>query len=805
VVVLAVVLIAGSRLMYLSVQHHATAARATAVTILGAYGSKIEPELQRLGNLASHQAAAASKAVADTSTFTSLESVPFSSNTFWMTADDRVLTARPAEAANASGIASEWESAESARPVPGSSILGPMRLGSQWLVAARVPVVSATAGMESAPRGWAVSYGDLDELISGAHLARLTDAGYDFELSQVEPRSARSRVFVSSSTAPLADAVTTRIRLPNGFAPAIAGSYLAVSIRPRTGWYPATELASDIGLLAFLAWLLAFGTHDLSHALQRSRAALTAARKRLRTINQQLATEMQQRLSLQETFDHARFHDAFTGLPNRRYFMDQLDRALRDVRTKRRQRIGVIIVDISRFKLVNDMLGHTAGDELMVQAARRFEKSTSAFEGVLARWGGDQFAVLVLDIASTEVALQVAGLLQDELRTPFELRRHKLVVTATIGVTSVDSGQQRAEDVVREADIALTVAKRQETSKIVVYSPNMAGQAATLVSLEADLHVALEKHELRLLFQPIVDLRTYRMVGAEALLRWRHPVESVLAPDKFLRIAEEAGLMVPITRWIILRVIKLAGEWLRRLPANQKFFISINLSPTALRDPGLADYLAALLRETQLPPSLLKFELTEAALISNVGAARETLDRLHAMGIQLMLDDFGTGYSSLSYLQLFPFDFVKIDRPFVNSSGSDQANTGMMAALVQMAGSLRLTAIAEIIETEAAARALQEMGCDYGQGYYFSEPIEAELALQRLRTQHPFQPAQATGTFAPQKEKEKELETIGEETVMVKPLEVEETVRIKPLEVEDSPTIMIPATSIGFPPDDDSQ
>jgi len=793
VVVLFVVLIAGSRLMYLSVQHHATAARSAASTIAAAYVSKIEPEFQKLGSLASRQAAAAAKALGDTNTFTSLDSVPLASNSLWMTAEDRVLAARPADAATASGIASEWESAESARPVPGSSILGPMRLGSQWLVAARAPVVPAIAGIQSAPQGWAVSFGDLDDVISSRQLARLTDAGYDFELSQVEPRSARSRIFVSSSTEPLTDALITRVRLPNGFAPAIAGSYLAVSIRPRNGWYPATELASDIGLLAFLAWLLAFGTHDLSHALQRSRAALAAARRRLRAINQQLATEMQQRLSLQETFDHARFHDAFTGLPNRRYFMDQLDRALRDVRTKRRQRIAVIIVDISRFKLVNDMLGHTAGDELMVQAARRFEKSTSAFEGVLARWGGDQFAVLVLDIASTEVALQVAGLLQDELRTPFELRRHRLVVTATIGVTSVDSGQQRAEDVVREADIALTVAKRQETSKIVVYTPNMAGQAATLVSLEADLHVALEKHELRLLFQPVVDLRTYRMVGAEALLRWRHPVESVLAPDKFLRIAEEAGLMVPITRWIILRVIKLAGEWLRRLPANQRFFISINLSPTALRDPGLAEYIAALLRETQLPPSLIKFELTEAALISNVGAARETLDRLHAMGIQLMLDDFGTGYSSLSYLQLFPFDFVKIDRPFVNSSGSDQANTGMMAAMVQMAGSLKLTAIAEIIETEAAARALQEMGCEYGQGYYFSEPIEAELALQRLRTQHPFQPTQATGTFAPQKEKEKEKETIGEETVMV-----------PPLEVDDSPTIMIPATSIGFPPDDDS-
>ena len=786
VVVLAVVLIAGSRLMYLSVQHHATLARAAASTVLAGYVGRIEPELQKLGTLASRQAAIASKAVSDTSKFTSLESVPLVNNTFWMTADDRVLSARTTEAANASGIASEWESAESARPVPGSSVLGPMRLGSQWLLAARVPVTPVTPGVESQSPGWAVSYGDLDELISGAHLARLTDAGYEFELSQVEPRSARLRVFVSSSNDPLPDTVAMTIRLPTGFIPAIPGSYLRVAIRPRAGWYPATELASDIGLLAFLAWLLAFGTHDLSHALQRSRAALTSARKRLRVINQQLATEMQQRLSLQETFDHARFHDAFTGLPNRRYFMDQLDRALRDVRTKRRQRIAVIIVDISRFKLINDMLGHTAGDELMVQASRRFEKSTSAFEGVLSRWGGDQFAVLILDVASTEAALQVAGLLQEELRTPFELRRHKLVVTATFGVTSVDSGQQRAEDVVREADIALTVAKRQESAKIVVYSPAMAGQAATLVSLEADLHVALEKHELRLLFQPIVDLRTYRMVGAEALLRWRHPVESVLAPDRFLRIAEEAGLMVPITRWIILRVIKLAGEWLRRLPANQKFFISINLSPTALRDPGMADYIASLLRETQLPPSLLKFELTEAALISNVGAARETLDRLHAMGIGLMLDDFGTGYSSLSYLQLFPFDFVKIDRPFVNAGTSDQANTGMMAAMVQMAGSLNLTAIAEIIETEAAARALQEMGCDYGQGYYFSEPIEAELALQRLRTQHPFQPAEKTGTF--------QVPDVGDQTVMVKPLEVDE-----------SPTIMIPATSIGFPPDDDSR
>jgi len=820
VVVLGVVLIAGSRLIYLSVQHHAGAAKLTAEGIVTAYVHNIDPEMQKLGDLATRQAGSAIEALSTTDQRASLGSLPLATNTFWMTNDDKVASSDPAEANNASGIASEWQSAESARPVPGPSVLGPMRLGSDWLVAARVPVETRAAGGQTQPRGWAVAYADLDELIADSHLARLADAGYDFELSQLEPRSARSRVFVGSSTDPLpSDAVAARIRLPAGFAPPTSGGFLQVAIRPRAGWYPATELASDIGLLAFLAWLLAFGTHDLSHALHRSRAALKSARRRLRTMNQQLATEMQQRLNLQETFDHARFHDAFTGLPNRRYFMDQLDRALRDVRTKRRQRVAVIIVDISRFKLVNDMLGHTAGDELMVQAARRFEKSTSAYEGVLARWGGDQFAVLILDSASTEAALQAAGLLQEELRTPFELRRHRLVVTATFGVTTVDSGQQRAEDVVREADIALSVAKRQETAKIILYTPNMAGQAATLVSLEADLHVALEKHELRLLFQPIVDLRSYRMVGAEALLRWRHPVESVLAPDRFLRIAEEAGLMVPITRWTILRVVKLAGEWLRRLPANQKFFVSINLSPTALRDPGLPEYVGSLLRETQLPPSLLKFELTEAALISNVGAARETLERLHAMGIQLMLDDFGTGYSSLSYLQLFPFDYVKIDRPFVNSSGSDQANTGMMAAMVQMAGSLNLTAIAEIIETEAAAKALQEMGCDYGQGYYFSEPIEAELALQRLRTQHPLQPPQPTGdtlTVRPQSGTETavvpplaERPQSGTETAVVPPLTERpqagaETVVVPPLELDDSPTLMIPATSIGFPPDEES-
>ena len=794
VVVLAVVLIAGSRMLALSVRHDAAAAREAATTVANTSVRKIEPLLQKLADLAERRAALAAQVSTPKDTLASLESLPPADKTFWMTSDDKVLSSRLAEAAIANGIASEWRSADSAHTVPGSTVLGPMRLGSQWLVAVRFPTAASSPLAAARSRGWSVAYADLAELFAASHLGRLIGTDYDFELSQVEPSSSRSRSFVSSRAERLTDAVAARIRLPA--AAAIPESYLELAIRPRSGWYPATLLASEIGLLVFIAWLLTFGTHELTQELQRSRAALAAARQRQRTTNQRLAAEMQQRLDLQETFDHARFHDAFTGLPNRRYFMDQLDRALRDLRKQRHQCLAVIIVDIVRFKLVNDILGHTAGDELMVQAARRFEKTTSAFEGVLARWGGDQFAVLILDLPSREAAMNVASLLRGELRSPFDLRRHRLVVAATMGVTWVDSGQQRAEDIVREADIALSAAKHHETAKIIGYAPNMAGQAANLVSLEADLHVASERHELQLLFQPIVNLHTCKMVGAEALLRWRHPVEGVLAPDRFLGIAEETGLMVPITRWIIFRAVRVAEDWLRRLPANQEFFISVNLSPTALQDPDLSQYVASLLRESQLPPSLFKFEVTEAALISNVGAARETLDQLHSLGLQLMLDDFGTGYSSLSYLQLFPFDFVKIDRPFVNLMASDQANTGVTAAMLQIAASLNLTAIAEIIETEEAVQALREMGCDYGQGYYFSEPLEAEPALQLLRSGQPFEPRPESSATL----KIRPLEEEGSPTIRIpvaQPLdrhatETSPTVKIRPLEEEGSPTVRIP-------------
>lgn len=617
---------------------------------------------------------------------------------------------------------------------------------------------------------------ELDQLLSSLQLSRVIDPEYEFELSKIDAAGARPRIFVSTRSEMIEDGASSSIRVPIEYARDLPANHLQLVIRPKAGWYPARELAAAVALLAVVAWLLAFATHDLVHSLHRARDALALSRRQLQAANRKLVTEIEQRENLQQSFEHSRYHDAFTGLPNRRYFMNQLDRALRDVRTRRRRLIAVMLINIDRFKLINDTLGHTAGDELVVQAARRFQKATTSLECVLARWGGDQFAVLALDVHSTDEALGIAALLQRALQQPFELRKHRLTVAARAGVTCIDSGLQRAEEVVRQADIALSAAKRLDNASAVAYQPAMGGSAASLVSLEADLHVALQRRELHLMFQPIVDLHTQRAAGAESLLRWRHPVEGVLTPDKFLGMAEEVGLIVPITRWTIAQVCALAAEWRHRLPRDQDFYLSVNLSAAALRDPELTDYVAHVLEETGAPPGTLKFELTEGGLISNPGDARDILDRLQGLGVELMLDDFGTGYSSLSYLQLFPFNYVKIDRPFVDRAGSERANSAIAAAIVQMTSSLGLKSVAEIVETEAAAQDLQRMGCDYAQGYFYCEPVEAEEAFQVLRSSdgslRATRSASASADDSPTLISEKRL--VGNDTVMLPAEEVAE-------------------------------
>ena len=731
-VVALLVALVGARLIMLSVHERAARMRTAAQGAVVRHARLIEAQLQALTDRARAEAQRASNILADGTHRVAPGSATPGRDAFWMTASGTLLRAPEADATVARALASDWASTDAAARA-GAGVFGPVRYGSQWLVAAQAPIELRSANGSAAAGARSVAYENLDALLVRARFGRLVNEGYDFELSQREPVGHEPRVFLSSRPGTLAEAVTSGINPPVALLPAAASGYLELAVRPRTGWYPTRDLVAEIGLVVVLAWALAFGTHDLTHTLSRTRAALATARRRLHAANQRLLVEIEQHQTLQQSLEHARYHDPFTGLPNRRYFMDQLDRALRELRTRHRQRIAIVLIDIDRFTLINDTLGHTAGDELMLQAAQRFAKALDGLECVLARWGGEQLAVLVYEVESTAAAYAITTEIQNARQEPFALRQHRIRIATRMGFTCIDSGLQRAEDALREADVALSVAKRHPNQLTVAYTPGMGGAAVSLVSLEADLHIALERNEFRLLFQPIVDLRGPRVVGAEALLRWRHPVEGLLAPKEFLAIAEEAGVIVPVTRWIIQRVCRLAGEWRRRLPQGTNFYISVNLSAAVLRDPGLRDYVARVLEDTHTPPGHLKFELTEGGLISNVSTVREVLDALHRMGIELMLDDFGTGYSSLSYLQLFPFDYVKIDRPFVKRTGSERANAAITSAILQMASSLGLRAVAEVVETQTAAQALQQMGCHFAQGYFFSPPVEAEQALDQLR------------------------------------------------------------------------
>jgi diguanylate cyclase (GGDEF)-like protein len=726
--VAAVVVLAGTRLITLSVRDHAAELRSTAQGAVSHHAHAIEVELQALLDRARGESRRAAGTVDDREhSAPPLTAVP-GRNAFWITGTGVLFRTGDADPAVSRALAGEWVAGQpSGRTARG--LFGPVRYGSQWFVAAQAPIELPAARSASAS---AFAYEALDGLLLRAGFGRLVREGYDFELFQDAENSRGARMFLRARAAALDEPVTGAIHAP-GAASLASPAYLELAIRPHAGWYPSAPLAADVALLALVAWALAFGAYDLAHSVRHARRALATARGRLRAVNARLATETEQHDALQKNLEHARYHDPSTGLPNRRYFMSQLDRALRDLHARRRQSLGIILIEIDRFTLINDTLGHTAGDDLLLQSAQRFAKVLDRTEHSLARWGGDQCVVLLYDVDSPADVRAIAGALHAARQEPFSLRRHRVRVATRMGFTCIERGLRRPEEALREADVALSLARRSSGPHTVEYTADLGNAAVSLVNLEADMHLALERGEFGLLFQPIFALQTLRVVGVEALLRWYHPVEGMLAPERFLSIAEESGAMVPITRWVIRRVCRLIADWRQTLPRDADFYISVNLSAAALCDPGLWEHVTSVLEATGVPPGYLKFELAERGLVESVSAARPLLAAFRSMGIELMLDDFGTGHSSLSYLQLLPFDYVKIDRPFADRTGSERANNAITAAVLQMTSSLGLRAVAEVVETEAAARTLTQLGCHFGQGYYLSVPLEAADALELLR------------------------------------------------------------------------
>ena len=433
-----------------------------------------------------------------------------------------------------------------------------------------------------------------------------------------------------------------------------------------------------------------------------------------------------------EHFRHAAFHDALTGLPNRTLFTDHLRIALGRVRQNDQYLFCVLFLDLDRFKNINDSLGHPCGDELLMLVARRLEACIRQTD-MVARFGGDEFAILLDGLQDSSDAISVAEKVQKAISAPFKLHNHEAVTTASIGLALGTNNYSEAEDVIRDADTAMYRAKEHGKARYEIFDTAMHTRAVTLLRLETDFRRALEHHELCVYYQPIVSIETGELHGFEALVRWQHPERGIILPSDFIPLAEETGLIVPLGLGVLREACNQLRQWQQRSVLNRYLIMSVNLSGKQLMQPDLTAQIEEVLRESHLDPRHLKLEITETVVMENSELAAITLAKLRGLGVRLSIDDFGTGYSSLSYLNRFPVDTLKIDRSFVTRLSEADENLQIVKTIVTLAGNLGMEVIAEGVETEDQLDQLKALKCQYAQGYLFAEPLdaaEAEMFIQ---------------------------------------------------------------------------
>jgi len=424
-----------------------------------------------------------------------------------------------------------------------------------------------------------------------------------------------------------------------------------------------------------------------------------------------------------EKLQHDAFHDVLTGLPNRALFLDRLEHRLALEKRRQQTSFSVLVLDIDRFKVINDSLGHVRGDELLVEVARRLQSCLRPADTV-ARLSGDEFTILLEDVASAADARSVADRLREELRVPFWLGAHEVFSGASIGIAHGSAAYAHPEDILRDADTALYRAKAQGRGRCVEFDASMHDRAVELLELETALRRALERKEFQLHYQPVVSLSTGQITGAEALLRWNHPERGLVPPMEFIPLAEETGLIVEIGAWVLREACRQMKEWQERL-AQPHLEIGVNLSSRQFQGPGLVAEVAEVLRATGLSPRSLRLEVTESLLMDKHPNVAQTMTELRAMGVRIDLDDFGTGYSSLSYLHQFPIDTLKIDRSFIHRIGASDDALEIVNTILALARSLDMEVVAEGVETEQQLEQLRKMHCAYAQGYHLSRPVEA--------------------------------------------------------------------------------
>ena len=453
--------------------------------------------------------------------------------------------------------------------------------------------------------------------------------------------------------------------------------------------------------------------------------------------------DVSDRKRAEEQIRYAAFHDGLTKLPNRTLLSDRLEMAVERTKVSPDYNFAILFVDLDRFKIVNDSLGHDKGDKLLVDLSRRLEQCVRKVDTV-ARLGGDEFAILLDGIIDLEAAQEIAARIQESLEIPFLLEGNEFLTTASIGIAYSEIGYESAEEVLRDADTAMYRAKANGKARHEIFNPEMHTNAFEILKLESELRRALEnRNEIIPFYQPIVSLQTGVICGFEALARWQHPTRGLIYPNDFISVAEDTGLIIPLGMSMLRQACRQVSEWQKLFPARP-LSISVNLSGKQFKQSNLVEEIKNILTQTEFEPSSLRLEITESVIMEDAASGAAMLKQLKEIGVQLSIDDFGTGYSSLSYLHRFPFDILKIDRSFVTRMVTDKESRSIVQTIIRLASELGKVTVAEGMETRKHYEMLDELSCQYGQGYLFSKAVNAvaaELLLQKdpnwIKDEHP--------------------------------------------------------------------
>ena len=442
-------------------------------------------------------------------------------------------------------------------------------------------------------------------------------------------------------------------------------------------------------------------------------------------------TDITKSRAIEEQLRHAAIHDRLTGLPNRAFLNQELSKLIAISRSEIDYLFAVLFIDLDRFKVINDSLGHEAGDELLIDIAKKLQDSIRD-KDIVARLGGDEFVILLKQVNDLENAIFIADRIQEKLAKPIKLQGHDVVVTASIGIALSDRNYNNIEDFLRDADTAMYEAKASGKARYTIFEPAMYQKVLKRLELDKDLRRAIDNHEFELFYQPIVELTNQKIIGFEALLRWQHPEKGLIAPNEFIPIAEETGSIVAISWWVLRTACENISKWQKQYNAYPCLRISVNISPIQFSQLDFIDRITEILQQTGLDPQFLQLEITETTIIKNIDRANFILQRLKMMGIRISLDDFGTGYSSLSYLYKLPINTLKIDRSFLDNVEKDSDKLEVIRTIILLAKNLNMNVIAEGVENEQQKALLLEYYCQYGQGYLFSKPLSSSLVSGAL-------------------------------------------------------------------------